>query len=166
MTIDFPLLFLLSFFRTGRRPLQAGGHDRTANRTMVAIPKGPRQTIDASQILRELVALHLLHVQLCIRLVRAVGQAMVLGREKLLVRLSTSGELSADTNRFRYWRFPWFFMILLEFSMICHDLSQSVRIFHNSRTCSFHVPRRFNQPSPWTVTFGRITCSPWPSTGR
>lgn len=61
---------------------------------MVAIPEGPGQTVDASQILRELVALHLLHVQLFVRPVRVVGQAVVLGRENLLVRLSTPGKLS------------------------------------------------------------------------
>lgn len=105
--ILFSFLWFFSFFflsmstlslLPGRRPLQTCGHDRASNRTMVAIPKSPRQTIYTSQILREFVAFHLLHVQLCIRHVCVVGQAMVLGCEKLLGRLSTSGES----------KFPWY----------------------------------------------------------
>uniref|UniRef100_A0A8D8HDC8 (northern house mosquito) hypothetical protein n=1 Tax=Culex pipiens TaxID=7175 RepID=A0A8D8HDC8_CULPI len=57
---------------------------------MVAPPESPGQADDADQVLRKLVAMHLLHVQLHLRLHRDVGQTVAVGPQAVLVRLPAS----------------------------------------------------------------------------
>lgn len=51
------------------------------------------QTIHFGKVLREFVALFVLHVQFYLRCYCAVEQAMAMGRQELLVRLSASGKI-------------------------------------------------------------------------
>lgn len=59
---------------------------------MVALPTSPGQAINPGEVLRKLLALHVLRVQLHVRPNCVVGQAMVLGCQAMLVWLSTSGK--------------------------------------------------------------------------
>lgn len=67
---------------------QEVGPHRPANPNMVAPATGSGQAVHPGQVLREFVAGHLLHVQLLVRHVCAVGQGVAVGHQELLVWLS------------------------------------------------------------------------------
>lgn len=64
----------------GHRFIETSRFVGTSNRTMVAIATCPRQTIDAGEILRKFLAMHLLYVQFCVRHYCAVEQTVAVGR--------------------------------------------------------------------------------------
>jgi hypothetical protein len=59
---------------------------------MVAKTQGARQANDAHQVHGELLAVHLLHVQLHLWDDRDVGQELAVGHQAVLVQLPASGE--------------------------------------------------------------------------
>lgn len=53
--------------------------------------QGTRQADDSREVLRELLAMHLLHVQFCLRDDRDVGQGLAVGHQSVLDQLPASG---------------------------------------------------------------------------
>lgn len=64
---------------------EAGGHDGATGRAVAAAAPGPGQALDPREVLRELLAVPLLLRQLHLRPGRALGQALVLGHQRVLV---------------------------------------------------------------------------------
>lgn len=60
---------------------------------MVAATQGTRQTDHSGEVLRELLAMHVLHLQLRLRDDRDVGQGLAVEHQRMLVQLPTPGEL-------------------------------------------------------------------------
>lgn len=65
---------------------------RAADREVVETTQGPRQADNTRKVQRELLAMHLLHLQFRVRHDCDVGQAVAVGHQGVLVQLPTSSK--------------------------------------------------------------------------